>query len=199
MVHLYCAYLISSAHPLSTSLHAVPHLLGLLQGMLQGPHGGGYMICMGGGYMPHLLGLLQAELQGPHLLLQPSPRPRGRVRVWVRATVRTIFERRSGDRTRVDGVCDFEKVPPDQLCPSARARVRVRARGPRGVGQGSCHIMPYHSTCGISSLPAACLTGGPHSTPVPLQPVSRVADDNGYVPCDPTLSPGGALKGAWRT
>ena len=26
-----------------------------------------------------------------------------------------FFERRSGDRTRVDGVCDFEKVPPDQL------------------------------------------------------------------------------------
>ena len=85
--------------------------------------------------MPHLLGLLQAELQGPHLLLQPSPRPRGRVRVWVRATVRTIFERRSGDRTRVDGVCDFEKVPPDQLCPSARVRVRVRVRV-RGFGLG---------------------------------------------------------------
>ena len=28
-----------------------------------------------------------------------------------------FFERRSGDRTRVDGFCDFEKVPPDQLCP----------------------------------------------------------------------------------
>ena len=30
-----------------------------------------------------------------------------------------------------DGVCDFEKVPPDQLCPSARkigVRVRVTAR-----------------------------------------------------------------------
>ena len=24
-----------------------------------------------------------------------------------------FFERRSGDRTRVDGFCDFEKVPPD--------------------------------------------------------------------------------------
>ena len=31
-----------------------------------------------------------------------------------------FVERRSGDRTRVDGVCDFEKVPPDQLCPSAK-------------------------------------------------------------------------------
>ena len=30
-----------------------------------------------------------------------------------------FLERRSGDRTRVDGVCDFEKVPPDQLFPSA--------------------------------------------------------------------------------
>ena len=37
--------------------------------------------------------------------------PRGRVSVMVR--VRTLFERRSGDRTRVDGFCDFEKVPPD--------------------------------------------------------------------------------------
>ena len=26
----------------------------------------------------------------------------------VRVRIRTIFERRSGDRTRVDGVCDFE-------------------------------------------------------------------------------------------
>ena len=31
-----------------------------------------------------------------------------------------FFERRSGDRTRVDGFCDFEKVPPDQLCPGAK-------------------------------------------------------------------------------
>ena len=31
-----------------------------------------------------------------------------------------FFERRSGDRTRVDGVCDFEKVPPDQVCTSAK-------------------------------------------------------------------------------
>ena len=38
-----------------------------------------------------------------------------------------LFERRSGDRTRVDGSCDFEKVPPD-------IRVRVRVRGyPLGV------------------------------------------------------------------
>ena len=47
-------------------------------------------------------------------------RNRVRVRVRVMVQVRTIFERRSGDRTRVDGVCDFEKVPPDQLCPSAK-------------------------------------------------------------------------------
>ena len=30
-----------------------------------------------------------------------------RVRARVRARVRTVFERRSGDRTRVDGVCDL--------------------------------------------------------------------------------------------
>ena len=49
-------------------------------------------------------------------------RVRGRVRgrVRVRVKVRTIFERRSRDRTRVDVVCDFEEVPPDQLCPSAK-------------------------------------------------------------------------------
>ena len=41
----------------------------------------------------------------------------------VRARVRTICERRSRDRTQVDGVCDFEKVPP-----GLRARVRVRDR-----------------------------------------------------------------------
>ena len=29
-------------------------------------------------------------------------------------------ERRSADRTRVDGGFDFEKVPPDQLCRSAK-------------------------------------------------------------------------------
>ena len=45
----------------------------------------------------------------------------------VRVRVRTIFERRSGDRTRVDGVCDFEKVPPDQLCPSAKRDKQVHA------------------------------------------------------------------------
>ena len=50
-------------------------------------------------------------------------RVRGKVRVRVRARVRTIFERRSGDRTRVDGVCDVEKVPPDQLCPSAKRKL----------------------------------------------------------------------------
>ena len=38
---------------------------------------------------------------------------RDRARVRVRVRVRTIFERRSGDRTRVNSVCDFEKVPPD--------------------------------------------------------------------------------------
>ena len=42
-----------------------------------------------------------------------------RVRLRVRVRVRTFFERRSGDRIRVDGICDFEKVPLDQLCPSA--------------------------------------------------------------------------------
>ena len=46
-------------------------------------------------------------------------RIRVKVRVRVRVRVRTIFERRSGDQTRVDGVRDFEKV---------RVRVRVRAR-----------------------------------------------------------------------
>ena len=40
--------------------------------------------------------------------------------VRVRVRVRTCFERRSVDGTRVDGVCDFEKVSPDQLFPSAR-------------------------------------------------------------------------------
>ena len=43
-----------------------------------------------------------------------------RVRVGVRVRVRTILEHRSGDRTRVDGVCDFEKVLPDQVFPSAK-------------------------------------------------------------------------------
>ena len=46
-------------------------------------------------------------------------RLRVRLRVRVRTRVRTIFERRSGDRNRVDGDCDFEKAPPDQLCSSA--------------------------------------------------------------------------------
>ena len=56
------------------------------------------------------------------------------LRVRVRVRVRTIFERQSGDRTRVDGVCDFEKVPPDQLCRSVlRVRVRVRVRVRAGV------------------------------------------------------------------
>ena len=47
---------------------------------------------------------------------------RARVRVGARVGVRiaTIFEHRSRDRTRVDGVCDFEKVTPDQLCTSAK-------------------------------------------------------------------------------
>ena len=48
-------------------------------------------------------------------------RARVGVRARVRVRVRTIvFERRSGDRTRVGGSCDFEKVPPDQLCPCAK-------------------------------------------------------------------------------
>ena len=38
----------------------------------------------------------------------------------VRVRVRTIFQGRCRDRTRVDSVCDFAKVPPDQLCPSAK-------------------------------------------------------------------------------
>ena len=38
----------------------------------------------------------------------------------VRVRVGIFLERRSGDRTRVDGVCDFEKVLPDQVCPSAK-------------------------------------------------------------------------------
>ena len=37
-------------------------------------------------------------------ILDPAPRVRGRVRV------RTICERRCGDRSRVDGVSDFEKL-----------------------------------------------------------------------------------------
>ena len=46
-----------------------------------------------------------------------------RIELRVRVKVRTSFERRSGDRTRVDSVCDFEKVPPDQLCTSAKKRL----------------------------------------------------------------------------
>ena len=40
------------------------------------------------------------------------------VRVGVEVRVRREDRERSGDRTRVDGLYDFEKVPPDQLCPS---------------------------------------------------------------------------------
>ena len=47
--------------------------------------------------------------------LRSSVGVRVKVRVRVRVRVRTIFEHRSGYRTRVDGV---------------RVRVRVRARGP---------------------------------------------------------------------
>ena len=54
-------------------------------------------------------------------------RVRVRARARARVRVRTIFERRSGDRTRVDGVCDFEKAPPDQLCPSAKRDEQVHA------------------------------------------------------------------------
>ena len=46
--------------------------------------------------------------------------------------VRTNFERRSGDGTQVDGVCEFEKVPPDL---SVRVRVRVRVRVGLGAPQ----------------------------------------------------------------
>ena len=48
-----------------------------------------------------------------------APRVRVMVRVMVRVRVRPLFECRSGDRTRFEGFCNFEKVPPDQLCPSA--------------------------------------------------------------------------------
>ena len=40
--------------------------------------------------------------------------------VRVRVRVRREERERSGDRTRVDGLCDFEKVLPDQLCRSAK-------------------------------------------------------------------------------
>ena len=49
-------------------------------------------------------------------------------------SVRVIREDRdrSRDRTWVDGLCNFEKVPLDQLCPIAKrdyqVRVRVRVR-----------------------------------------------------------------------
>ena len=41
-------------------------------------------------------------------------------RVSVRVGLEHFCERRSGDRTRVDCVCDFKKVPPDQLCPRTK-------------------------------------------------------------------------------
>ena len=34
--------------------------------------------------------------------------------------IEQFVEHRSGDRTRVDVFCDFEKVPPDQLCPNPK-------------------------------------------------------------------------------
>ena len=45
-----------------------------------------------------------------------GPRSRGKYCFGIdarfaRVRVRTIFERRSEDRTRVHGICDFEKVP----------------------------------------------------------------------------------------
>ena len=56
------------------------------------------------------------------------------VRVRVRVRVRGLFFagdpgiERSRNRTRLDGVCGFEKVPLYQLCPSAiRVRVSVRS------------------------------------------------------------------------
>ena len=47
-------------------------------------------------------------------------RLRVKVKVRVRVRVRTSFERRFGDRTRVNGICDFKKVPPDKLYRSAK-------------------------------------------------------------------------------
>ena len=47
-------------------------------------------------------------------------RVRVRVGVGVRVRVKAMFERPSGNRTRVDSVCDYEKVPPDQLGPSTK-------------------------------------------------------------------------------
>ena len=43
-----------------------------------------------------------------------------RLRLGLGLGLEQFVERRSGDRTRVDGFCDFEKVPPDQLCPGAK-------------------------------------------------------------------------------
>ena len=65
-------------------------------------------------------------------------RVRVRVTVTVRARVRTILERRSGDRIRVDSVCDFEKVPPDQLYPGAKRdrQVHTTERGSMLIRKG---------------------------------------------------------------
>ena len=50
------------------------------------------------------------------LVLEQQGRGQRRVGGGLGLGLERFFERRSGDRTRVDGVCDFEKVPPDQLC-----------------------------------------------------------------------------------
>ena len=65
--------------------------------------------------------LMDAHLRALLLIVQPLG---ALLRRGVGLGVEHFFERRSGDRTRVDGVCDFEKVPPDQLCPSTKSRVR---------------------------------------------------------------------------
>ena len=56
---------------------------------------------------------MRARRAAAGLRVRVRVRVRVRTSFRVRVRVRTIFERRSGDRTRVDGVCDFEKVPPD--------------------------------------------------------------------------------------
>ena len=68
-----------------------------------------------------------------------------RIQIRVRVRVRTIFERRSGDRTRVDGVCDFKKVTV-----GVRVRMKVNSLGsnldePFGVvGEGDADArMPW--------------------------------------------------------
>ena len=52
---------------------------------------------------------------------QGSCRAEGGYRlVGLRLGLEQVFEHRSRDRTRVNGVCDFKKVRPDQICPSTK-------------------------------------------------------------------------------